>query len=63
MRIKEVVIKNDKSLIVYLTEMESKDVDIINRINEFKRLYKNISIFVSGNTPIEKVLKVILDGD
>jgi len=61
MRVKEVEFENEKSLIVYVTEEERKNENVIMQINEYKALYKNISIFISGDAGIESVLGRIIN--
>lgn len=62
MRVREVEFENEKSLIVYLTKEERKNENVISLIDEYKRLYRDVSVFVSGNVCIESILEKILTG-
>ena len=62
MRVREVETSNAKGLIVYLTEEERKNENVISLINEYREIYKDVSLFVSGNMCIENFLERILAG-
>ncbi len=62
MRVREVESANEKSLIVYLTGEERKNENVISLVNEYKSLYRDVSIFVSGTMPVEDTLERILSG-
>lgn len=56
MRIKELKYNNRDSLIIYMTEEERNDEILKIKVNEYKKSYRDISIFISGNNKIEDVL-------
>ena len=56
MRIKELKYNNRNSLIIYMTEEEKIDEISMKKINDYKKTYSDISIFVSGSNKIEDVL-------
>ncbi|MBC2579352.1 hypothetical protein [Clostridium sp. DJ247] len=56
MRIKELKYNNRDSLIIYITEEEKNDAILRKKINDYKKLYRDVSIFISGNNKIEDVL-------
>ena len=56
MRIKGLKYNNRDSLIIYMTEEEKNDEISMKKINEYKKTYSDISIFVSGSNKIEDVL-------
>lgn len=56
MRVKELKYNNKNSLIIYMTEEEKNDEILKKKINDYRKLYSNISIFISGNNKIEDVL-------
>lgn len=62
MRVREVEFANEKSLIVYLTGEERKNENVISLVNEYKSLYRDVSIFVSGNMRMEDTLERIFSG-
>lgn len=61
MRIKELKYNNRDSLIVYMTPDEKNNEAIKKKINEYKKSYDYISIFIGGNKRIEDVLKNIIE--
>ncbi|PJI09787.1 MULTISPECIES: hypothetical protein [Clostridium] len=60
MHLREVIYKNQKSLIIYLTETEIKDINIKEKIIEYKKEYLNVTVFLSGSRSIENVLKAMV---
>lgn len=60
MRIRETTFKAESNLIIYITEEESNNNEIISRIDEYKKKYKSISIFISGKADIKGVLKKMI---
>jgi hypothetical protein len=56
MRVKELKYNNRNSLIIYMTEVEKNDQILKKKIDEYKRIYKDVSVFISGNNKIEDVL-------
>lgn len=46
---------------IYLSENESKNVEINNAINEIKQKNKNVVIFVSGEEDIKTTLQYIIN--
>lgn len=61
MRIKELKYNNRDSLIVYMTPDEKNNEATKKKINEYKKSYDYISIFIGGNKRIEDVLKNIIE--
>ena len=71
MRIKELKYNNRDSLIIYMTEEDKNNENLKKRINDYKKSFSTISIFISGKNKIEDVLikmierkqkvKIILD--
>ncbi|HEY9059455.1 MAG TPA: hypothetical protein VIO64_02970 [Pseudobacteroides sp.] len=60
MRIKETTFNAEPNLIIYVTEEESNNNEIISRIDEYKKKYKCISIFISGKADIKGILKKMI---
>lgn len=60
MRIKNVEFDNEDSLIIYINNEEKNNKDIINKIEEYKKTYKNVSVFISGNIDMKNTLKRII---
>jgi len=61
MKIQKFFHKNDEIVQIYISESEQKDLQIIEKINESKNKYSNISIFVSGEKDTIKTIKETLD--
>lgn len=61
MRIKELKYNNRDSLIVYMTPDEKNNEVIKKKINDYRKSYDYISIFIGGNKRIEDVLKNIIE--
>lgn len=60
MKIKKVKYNNMESLIIYVTSDEKDNEDINNEITNYRKKYKDVSIFVSGINSIEKLLTKII---
>ncbi len=56
MRLKNVVSMGSAGLIIYISENEKNDSIIIQKINELKKIYKNLAVFVSGDKEMKEVL-------
>lgn len=62
MRSKEVMYKDEKSIMIYIGKDEENDKIIQNKIKEYKSKYENVAIFIGGDIPMEIVLtKIIQD--
>lgn len=61
MRLKEVMFKDEASLIIYVTKEEKNNAAIIHKINELKKTYKNLSIFISGDKEMKGVLECLIN--
>jgi hypothetical protein len=57
MRVKEIKYRNETSLMIYLTEDERNNPEVIEQINAYKKQYKSVSLFVSGKNDIKSVIK------
>ena len=60
MRIKKVDYNNEESLIIYLTKDEETCLDIQNEIIEYKKIYKHVAKFISGDESMENALKKLI---
>ena len=60
MRIKKVDYNNEESLIIYLTKDEENCLDNQNEIKEYKKKYKHVAKFVSGNESMKNALKKLI---
>ena len=59
MKTREIEFDNRKSLIVYMTQEERCSEKNAGRIDEYKKLYGKVTVFVSGNAETEGVLKSV----
>jgi hypothetical protein len=60
MRIKEVKCNNKESIIIYVTRDEKNNEDIKKQIINYRKMYEEVSIFISGNNSIENLLRKII---
>lgn len=60
MRIKKVKYKDEESMMIYITKEENESEEVKNKINSYKKQYKNIAVFISGNNKIEDTLNKII---
>jgi uncharacterized protein (UPF0335 family) len=60
MRVKKVSFENKESLMIFITSLEREEEEIKKQIAYYRKLYKEVSIFVSGNGSMEKALKTII---
>ena len=59
MKYYETTISGKLGILIYVSAEEDKDILIQARIDELKKLYKKVAIFVSGSEPMEVTLKKI----
>jgi hypothetical protein len=60
MRVKKVFYENKESLLIFITSLENEEEEIKEQITYYKKLYKDVSVFVSGSNSIEKILETII---
>jgi hypothetical protein len=57
MRVKKIFYENKERLIIFITLEEWGNGDIKKQIEEYKKLYKEVSVFISGNNSIKDILE------
>lgn len=60
MRVKKVNYKNNHSIMIYITLDERLDENINEQILNFRKIYKDVAVFVSGKNSIERALVTII---
>ena len=61
MKIKKFNFQNNELVQIYINKSEYKDTKIIEKINQLKQQYSNISIFISGEKDTIKTIKEMLN--
>ena len=61
MKIKKFNFQNNELVQIYINKSEYKDTKIIEKINQLKQRYSNISIFISGEKDTIKTIKEMLN--
>lgn len=60
MRVKKVQFNGEDALIIYITAEEKKDESIKKSIDVYKRSYRHVAVFESGENSIEDLLVRII---
>lgn len=60
MRTREATFKSQTGLIIYITSEEKNSPEVIREIEEYKKYYRNISVFISGSKDLKNTLKQIV---
>lgn len=60
MRIKKVNYNKKESVMIYITLAEKLDENVNAEIDNLKKLYKDVAVFVSGKNSVEKALATII---
>lgn len=60
MRVKKVWRQDTEGLMIFISSLEKDNEDIKRQIDDYKKLYKEVSIFISGSNSIERVLETII---
>lgn len=61
MKIQKFNFQNNELVQIYIYKSEYKDTKIIEKINQLKKQYSNISIFISGENDTVKTIKEMLN--
>jgi hypothetical protein len=56
MRVRKVAYNNTEGLMIYITKQEELDESIQKKICDYRKAYKEVSVFISGSNGIESVL-------
>ena len=59
MRYHEIDVSGKIGLLIYVSELEDKDILVQSKIDDLKKIYKKCAIFVSGDEPMETTLRKI----
>lgn len=60
MKVKKIVYREQEGLMVFISLEEKNNEEIRKQIEDYKKSYKDVSIFISGNNNIEKALEAII---
>lgn len=61
MEIQKFNFENNEIIQIYISKQEKENLKIIERINQLKKQYSNISIFINGKNDTVKTIKEILN--
>ena len=61
MKIQKYKFEKNEMLQIYINKSEQEDLKIIKEINELKKHYSNITIFISGENETIKTIKEMLN--
>lgn len=61
MKIQKFNFENNEIIQIYISKQEKENSKIIEKINQFKKQYSNISIFINGENDTVKKIKEILN--
>ena len=61
MKIQKYKFEENEMLQIYINKSEQKDLRIIQEINELKKHYSNITMFISGENETIKTIKEMLN--
>jgi len=61
MKVQRFNFENNEIIQIYINKLEQNDSKIIEEINELKKQYSNISIFINGEKDTVKIVKEILN--
>lgn len=61
MKIQKFKYENNEIIQIYISNLEQNDLKIVEEINQLKKQYSNISIFISGENKTFKTIKEMLN--
>ena len=61
MKIQKIDFENKQIIQIYISKQEQENSKIIKEINQLKKQYSDISIFISGENETVKTIKEILN--
>ena len=61
MKIQKYKFEKNEMLQIYINKSEQKDLKIIQEINELKKHYSNITMFISGENKTIKTIKEMMN--
>ena len=61
MKIQKYKFEENEMLQIYINKSEQKDLKIIQEINELKKHYSNITIFISGENETIKAINEMMN--
>lgn len=61
MKVQRFNFENNEIIQIYINRLEQNDSKIIEEINQLKKQFSNISIFISGNNETVKTIKEMLN--
>ena len=61
MQIQKCKFEKDEIVQIYIKKSEQEDLKIIKEINELKKYYSNITIFISGENETIKTIKEMIN--
>ena len=61
MKIQKYKFEKNEILQIYIKKSEKKDLKIIQEINELKKHYSNITMFISGENKTIKTIKEMMN--
>ena len=61
MKIQKYKFEENEMLQIYINKSEKKDLKIIQEINELKKHYSNITMFISGENKTIKTIKEMMN--
>jgi len=61
MKIQKFGFENKQIIQIYISKQEQENLKIIKEINQLKKQYSNISIFINGENDTIKTMKEILN--
>lgn len=61
MKIQKFNFENNEIIQIYISKQEKENSKIIEKINQLKKQYSNISIFLNGENDTVKTIKEILN--
>ncbi len=61
MKIRKFDFENKQIIQIYINKLEQNDSKIIEEINQLKKQYSNISIFINGENETIKIIKEMLN--
>lgn len=61
MKIQKFNFENNEIVQIYISKQEKENSKIIEKINQLKKQYLNISIFINGESDTVKTIKEILN--
>lgn len=61
MKVQRFNFENNEIIQIYINRIEQNDSKIIEEINQLKKQYSNISIFINGENETVKIIKEMLN--